>query len=221
MAQLITGNLFNAANAQSQIGQAKSYQTSSAMNTLNALKGVASVAQNISAVEFDKEMKVREEAAIEKAVTDGSIAVSSDMYAADLREGESAYDTAYNKSVQAGVASNISTLARTETARLAQQYKDDPDGFKGAEVGLFETIATENGLDTNAQNILFNEMKNEMSRYLPSIAASGYQKLKANQLKVEIKSKPSMKRIEASEYPEFKTYVKNVLDAQDTFIGYK
>ncbi|MFQ3239950.1 MAG: hypothetical protein ACI9NI_002272 [Olleya marilimosa] len=48
-----------------------------------------------------------------------------------------------------------------------------------------------------------------------------YSKLKANQLKVEIKSTPSMKRIEASDYPEFKTYVKNVLDAQDTFIGYK
>lgn len=48
-----------------------------------------------------------------------------------------------------------------------------------------------------------------------------YSKLKANQLKVEIKSKPSMKRIQAADYPEFKIYVKNVLDAQDTFIGYK
>ena len=48
-----------------------------------------------------------------------------------------------------------------------------------------------------------------------------YSKLKANQLKVELNSTPSMRRIKASDYLEFKTYVKNVLDAQEAFIGYK
>lgn len=182
MAQIITKNLFNAAEAGQRIGQARQAQQGSAAALLDSLKGVTDTAYTVAASEFNKEMKVQEEAAIKQAVTDGTIAVKPEQYEVDTREGNTAYDQAYNKASLAQVASNVSVLARTRTAELAEQYKDDPDGFKGASVGLFESITEEYGFNTETQSMLFKELTNEMGRYMPSIAANGYQKQKAEQL---------------------------------------
>lgn len=175
---VITGNLYNSAAGGGQVNQARSYEASTAMQLLNSIKGAADTAQSISAVEFEKELKQREQAAIEQGMRDGSMGVSQEQYEADLREGDSIYDQAYNKAQKAAVAANISVLARTESARLAEMYKDDPNAYTGAQVGLFETIVTENDLDVNTQQILFEEMRNEASRYLPTITQNGYRKAK-------------------------------------------
>lgn len=182
MTQIITKNLFSAARAGQQIEQARQTEQGSAMALLNSLKGVSDTTYTIAADEFNKEMKIQEEAAIQQAVTDGTIAVKPDQYEADTREGHTAYDKAYNKASQAQVASNISVLARTRTAELAEQYKDDPDAFKGASVGLFESISEDYNLPEQTQAMLFQELTSEMGRYMPSIAANGYQKQKATQL---------------------------------------
>lgn len=174
----ITGNLYNTASGMAQVDRARQYESSTAMSLLNSLKGVADTAQAVSAVEFEKEIKNRQNKAIEQGVKDGSVGVSPEQYEADLREGDSVYDQAYNKAQRAAVASNISTLARTESARLAEMYKDDPDAYTGAQVGLFETIVEENQLGVETQQLLWQEMQNESSRYLPTITQNGYRKAK-------------------------------------------
>ncbi len=181
MGYIITENLFSAAEAGQRIGQARQVEQSSAMNLLQSLKGVTNTAYTVVADEFNKEMKIQEEVDNEKGVTQGTIDVSPEQYAVDTQEGHTAYDKAYNKAQQAQVAANVSVLARTRTAELAQQFAQDPDNFKGATVGLFESITEEYGFQPEMQSVLFKELTSEMGRYLPSIAAKGYQKQKADQ----------------------------------------
>ncbi len=188
MGYIITDNLFSAAEAGQRIGQAKQVEQSSAMNLLQSLKGVTNTAYTVVADEFHKEMKFQEEEAIQKGVTQGTIAVSPEQYEVDTRDGHTAYDKAYNKAQHAQVASNVSVLARTRTAELAETYAQDPDGFKGATVGLFESITEDYGFQPDIQAVLFQELTSEMGRYLPSIAVKGYQKQKDIKAAAETKS---------------------------------
>ena len=48
-----------------------------------------------------------------------------------------------------------------------------------------------------------------------------YKLAKPNELNINIVAKTSKKRIQPSEYDEFKSYVKSVLDAKGQLIGYK
>ncbi|NND10015.1 MAG: hypothetical protein HKN96_02295, partial [Flavobacteriaceae bacterium] len=48
-----------------------------------------------------------------------------------------------------------------------------------------------------------------------------YKKVKPNHLKVEVNSTPSISNINPEDYEAFKTYVKNVLEVESAFIGYK
>jgi hypothetical protein len=222
VAYKITDNLFNSARAESQIGQAQSYETSSALQLLNSLQGATSTAQSISADEFEKEMKLREQTAIETAVNQaeddnrkrqleadtaqqelqegvesrGAQARAEQTQAATMnfveRTGTTAYDIAYNKANRANVTANIATYARTEIAKLAQQYATDPDGFKGATVGLFEKIVEQYNLNPETQRIVFDEVMNENNRYLPNISVNGYKVMKDNQFAAQTKEAESL-----------------------------
>ncbi|NNK60897.1 MAG: DUF3857 domain-containing protein [Flavobacteriaceae bacterium] len=48
-----------------------------------------------------------------------------------------------------------------------------------------------------------------------------YKQVKPNHLKVEVNSTPSISNINPEDYEAFKTYVKNVLEVESAFIGYK
>jgi hypothetical protein len=48
-----------------------------------------------------------------------------------------------------------------------------------------------------------------------------YNKLKKNHLKIKVNAIPSMANIAPEDYNNFKTFVKNILEAESAFIGYK
>ncbi|MDY8135488.1 DUF3857 domain-containing protein [Aquimarina sp. 2201CG5-10] len=71
-------------------------------------------------------------------------------------------------------------------------------------------------------NQKFTEIpKNQSYTYKNHSFKIDYTLIKSNHLKVSIESKTDLKNIPIKEYDEFKKYVTAVLEAKDTFIGYK
>lgn len=202
------GNLVSLSDVMRGVNAAASSAAQSEIQTLQAGMGVLDTFQNVASKEFEKEMIKREDEAIEQGMLDAKSNTPATAYVADLRDGERAYDVAYNKAVKAEVASNISMLTREEALRLSQEYPTDPDKFKGGMQGLLEGLTEQYGLDTYSQQILQQSLKEETFRYLPQISSNGYKKLKADQFAAQSKDLQSVQNfmLNAARTGDIKNY---------------
>ncbi len=124
--------------------------------------------------EKQKEDKIKEDQVLKQAAIDGSLAVKQGEFLADYKQGSGIYETAYNKAVDAQIASNVRTSTREQFAELSTQYANDKDGFKGAVEGLLEGMSEEMGLNEYGKAILQDAISVETERYLPSIIKNSY-----------------------------------------------
>lgn len=178
MAYLQTGSSFSPAQAQSKINQARQVEMSTGRAMLETLTQTTDIMQSHAAQEFNKEMELQQEISIQKAITDANIAVKPEQYVADIREGDNAYNIAWNKQQRANVATNVGTLIQSETTKLAEQHKYDPEAFKGAMTGLYESLQEEYNFQGETQGLIQQALMSETERYIGSISANGYARLK-------------------------------------------
>ena len=228
MSYLITDNLFDPAQAMGEISQSKQASASASLQLLQSIKGTADVVQKISANEFNKEMKIREQDAIVKGIEQAKIDVKPEQYNVDLHGTntgrDTVYDQAYNKAALSEVAANISSGIQTNTARLAQEYKYDPDGFKGATVAIGEDFIKQFDIQPEHQGIVFDAVKSEINRYLPKIAAAGYEKVKkdafaAKQKEYETFENISLNSIRNGNYDQFQSDYQKMSDRLDIMVA--
>lgn len=178
MAYLQTGSSFSPTQAQSKINQARQVEMSTGRAMLETLTQTTDIMQSHAAQEFNKEMELQQEISIQKAITDANIAVKPEQYVADIREGDNAYNIAWNKQQRANVATNVGTLIQSETTKLAEQHKYDPEAFKGAMTGLYESLQEEYNFQGETQGLIQQALMSETERYIGSISANGYARLK-------------------------------------------
>ncbi len=165
-------------NAGAGLQQAATSLTS---QTLNSLQGIFGLGQKKAFQEIEKQETKKQNEYIEKAVIDGTAAVTDNQYVADTLAGDDVYSTAYNKAAKTRAASNIQREMTIRSAEIANQYNHEPDMYRAAMTGMVEGLVTDLELDDEG-NMLVSRMAQEaITRYEPQITVNGYNKLKADE----------------------------------------
>lgn len=179
---MIKTDTYHVGRTESSAGQSFS-QTAQSLTqaTLSSLQGVLGQATNQELRRLEAEEKVKQNQYIEKAIVDGTAAVTDDMYVADLLDGTDVYSTAYNKAAKARTQNNIQRDVTIQGAEIAAKYGNDPELYRQEMYALSEGYAEQFGEGTEELNIVNHLVNENITRYEPQITVNAYQLLKADE----------------------------------------